>query len=215
YFSRILFMEQGVVFVQRSAEDYKKHYTLNEKKSDVKRIVEYLTTNKYTSNNKLCLSGFEYGSTIFANLLNEKPDVCKVALLSNGIFDMVNHAKKDKLKNHYQRFFDYSSQDKFIRILQKSPYQAIKRKAVYPAVLVLNGEGHQGIDPSHSYKYIAKLQMRTDGSNPILLYDQAKMNRKDDMLVYDYREKIYYTLTFLSREIGFELTSENFSYPKY
>ena len=117
YFSRILFMEQGVVFVQRSAEDYKKHYTLEEKKNDVKRIVEYLVSNNYTSKEKLCLSGFEYGSTIFANLLNEEPDICRVALLSNGIFDMLNHAKKDKLKNHSQRFFDYYSKEEFINVL--------------------------------------------------------------------------------------------------
>ncbi|MGL5637393.1 MAG: prolyl oligopeptidase family serine peptidase, partial [Bacteroidales bacterium] len=214
YFSRIFFMEQGFIFVQRSAEDYKKHYTLKEKQEDAKRIIKYLTDNKYTSANKLCLSGFEYGSTIFANIMNENPQICRVALFSNGIFDMVNHSKMDRLHNNSQRFFAFHSKESLQNLLTKSPYHSIKRNENYPAILVLDGEGNQNIDPSHSYKYVAKLQMRTSGNNPILLYDQSKMQREDDMLVFDYREKIYYTINFFSEITGHELSSKNFSYPR-
>lgn len=213
YFSRILFMEQGFVFVQRSPEDYKRYNTLKEKQQYVKTTIDYLVKNKYTNPDKLCLSGFEYGSTIFANLLNEDPGICRVALLTNGVYDMLNHAKKDKLKNNNQRFFEYHTKEQLMEVVKKSPYHAVRWNQKYPAVLVLDGEGHKGIDPAHSYKYVAKLQMRTDGSNPILLYDQPKMRREDDMLVFDYREKIYYTISFFSDIIGLKLTEDNFAYP--
>lgn len=215
FFSRILFMEQGVIFVQRSAQDHKRSYTLRANQEDLKKTIKYLIDNKYTSKDKLCLSGFKYGSTLIANLINENPDICKAALFTNGIFDMLNHNAKDKLRFNSQRFFAYDTKDQFCDVLSDSPYQAVKRGAKYPAMLVLNGENYEGVDPSHSYKYVAKLQMRTKGTYPILLFDQKKMNRDDSMLVYDYRERIYYTLSFVSEVLGFSLKSENFSYIKY
>lgn len=214
FFSRILFMEQGVIFVQRSAQDHKRSYTLRANQEDLNKTIKYLIDNKYTSKDKLCLSGFKYGSTLIANLINENPDICKAALFTNGIFDMLNHNAKDKLRFNSQRFFAYDTKDQFCNVLSNSPYQAVKRGAKYPAMLVLNGENYEGVDPSHSYKYVAKLQMRTKGSYPILLYDQQKMSRSDSMLVFDYREKIYYTLNFVSQNLGFKLSSENFSYPE-
>lgn len=214
FFSRILYMEQGYIFVQRSCKDYSKDIKLENNQDGIMETIEYLIANKYTSNKYLCLSGYEYGGTAIMNIVNKNPSVCKAVLLSDGIFDMLHHTSLDKMGNNDQQLYTYKTKEELLSVLDMSPYHKLKSNVNYPAILALPGNDNQSINPSHSYKLIAKLQMRTKGDNPILLYDQKKIRRDDDLVIFDYKEKIYHTLSFVSEVLDVQLDKKNYSHNK-
>lgn len=214
FFSRILYMEQGFIFVQRSNKGYSKDIQLENNQDGIMEAIEYLITNKYTSNKYLCLAGYEYGSTAIMNIVNKNPSICKAVSISGGVFDMLHHSSMDRLTNDDQLFYTYQNKEELLEILDMSPYHNLSHNLSYPAILAFASSYNQAVNPSHSYKMIAKLQMRTKGENPILLYDQKRTIKEDDLVVFDYKEKIYHTLSFVSNVLGVQLDEKKYSRSK-
>lgn len=212
HFSRIMYMEQGFVFVQRSYEEYAQSFSIEEKEKDMRSILTYLTEAQYTDRDKLCISGYEYGASVAAKAINNDPTICKAVIMTNGIFDFVLHPSSDKIRYHNKQLFDFQTKEELQKLLIKSPYHNIKRSGDYPAILALYGDDNKTISPSHTYKYIAKLQMRTKGNNPICMHPHLRMNLGDsNVIMYDYKDHIYHALNFLSEAVDINLSSKNIS----
>ena len=66
---------------------------------------------------------------------------------------------------------DYGSsdnQEEFNCILKYSPLHNLKEVA-YPATLVTTGDHDVRVVPAHSFKFIATLQEKQEGENPVLV----------------------------------------------
>lgn len=209
YFSRLLFMEQGYIYVQPSHVDFPSKIPYMQRIDDLKLITEYLIDNKYTSRNKLCLSGREYGSTAIAQLLNEDPSFCKAAILVDGIYDLVSR----DISNTNIASLNVSTGHR--NLFPLSPYHHIKKKASYPTMILLTTKNRNQIAPAHTYKYVAKLQMRTKSQNPVLMYEPAKIRMKSGLEFTNYYDNIYSTISFISKALNVDICESNFSLPGY
>ncbi len=140
--------------------------------NDYIAAAEWLFANQYTSPAHLVLSGGSNGGLLVGAVLNQRPDLCRVAWPAVGVMDMLRF---QKFTVGYAWVSDYGSSDDpegFKYLSAYSPLHTIKAGAKYPAVLVTTADHDDRVFPAHSFKYTAALQAavaeRSD-AGPVLI----------------------------------------------
>lgn len=206
-FGRILFMEQGFILAQRSTNDYSQFMSIEKQTKDLFSVVDFLCEKEYTSPDRLCLTGIELGSTVVANALNEKPDLCSSVIYVDGIFDLVRHHKLDNMYFEKSFLFRFKNKEELKNLLSYSPYHNIKSKKSYPSMLfIVNKE--KRIAPSHSFKYAAKVQMRTKAENPVILLSPKQRGDQNKAFARDCNYHYSRMLMFLDETLDLDLYNE-------
>lgn len=137
---------------------------------------EYLIREGYTSSAKLTLSGRSNGGLLVGAVVNQRPDLARVALPGVGVMDMMR----------FHRFTigwawrsDYGSADDNADMASYlhgySPLHTVRQGAAYPAILVTTGDHDDRVHPGHSFKYAAALQAANPtNALPLLIRVDAK-----------------------------------------
>ena len=136
---------------------------------------EYLTKNKYTSEQFLAIRGVSNGGLLVGATMMQRPDLVKVAIPAVGVLDMLR----------YHQFtagagwsYDYGTADEskemFDYLKKYSPVHAMRDGIEYPSTLVTTSDHDDRVVPAHSYKFIAGLQKVQKGQNPTLIRIQTK-----------------------------------------
>ncbi len=129
---------------------------------------EYLISEKYTSKEKLCISGRSNGGLLVGATMTQRPDLCAVALPGVGVMDMLRY---HKFTIGWGWAVEYGSSDDSIHFdnLQKfSPLHNIN-KADYPATLVYTADHDDRVVPAHSFKFVSEMQRQQTGKAPIMI----------------------------------------------
>ncbi len=187
YFSprRIVWLENGGVYVVANlrgggeyGEKWHKAGTKMQKQNvfdDCIAAAKYLIDKKYTNNNLLALKGGSNGGLLTAAVINQQPDLFRVAIPEVGVMDMLRY---HKFTIGWSWASDYGtsadSKEMFQYLLKYSPLHNISDKANYPAVLVTTADHDDRVVPAHSFKYIATLQEKYQGDNPVLIRIESK-----------------------------------------
>lgn len=177
--TRITWLEQGGVYCLanlRGGNEYGEKWheagMLLKKQNvfdDFIAAAEFLVKEKYTSTNNLAIQGGSNGGLLVGAVINQRPDICRVAIPQVGVMDMLRY---HKFTIGSAWIYEYGSSDKpehFKNLYAISPLHNIKTGVNYPSVLVTTADHDDRVVPGHSFKYTAALQEKYKGPNPAFI----------------------------------------------
>ncbi len=177
--TRIAWLEQGGVYCianLRGGSEYGEKWHeagMREKKQNVFDDfiagAEYLIAKGYSSPDYLAAQGGSNGGLLVGTVINQRPELFKVAIPQVGVMDMLRF---HKFTIGWNWIPEYGSSDKpedFKNLFAYSPIHNIKPGINYPATLVTTADHDDRVVPAHSFKYAATLQEHYKGNNPLLI----------------------------------------------
>jgi prolyl oligopeptidase len=157
---------------------------------------EFLISEKYTSSNKLAISGASNGGLVVGVAMTQRPDLFKVAVPKVGVYDMIKFEQYTIGKFHLDEYGNPEIEEEFNALLNYSPYHKIKEGINYPTTLIITSENDDRVPPVHSYKFAARLQNRAAQKNPIYL--QVKSNAGHYGKISSYEKSVQADAEFYS-----------------
>jgi len=177
--ARLMFLENGGVYAMPDirgggeyGEEWHKAGMLDKKQNvfdDFISAAEYLIKEGYTNPSKLACAGGSNGGLLIGAVINQRPDLFKVAIPQVGVMDMLRF-HKFTIGHHWAVEYGSSDNEEQFKYLYKySPLHNINGELNYPAILVTTADHDDRVVPAHSFKYIATLQEKYKGENPVLI----------------------------------------------
>lgn len=177
--SRITWLEQGGIFCianLRGGSEYGEKWHeagMRLKKQNVFddfiAAGEYLVDKKYTSKDFLAVQGGSNGGLLVGAVINQRPELFKVAIPQVGVMDMLRFHKFTIGWNWIAEYGSSDNPEDFQNLLKYSPMHNIRPGINYPATIVTTADHDDRVVPAHSFKYAATLQEHYKGNNPLLI----------------------------------------------
>jgi prolyl oligopeptidase len=177
--SNAFFIDNGGIYVvvnlrggSEYGEKWHKAGMLDNKQNvfnDFIAAAEFLIKRRYTNSQKIAIKGGSNGGLLVGAVMNQRPDLFKVALPAVGVMDMLRF---QKFTVGYLWTAEYGHPDsvsQFPYMHKYSPYHNLRPGVSYPATLVTTADHDDRVVPGHSFKFISRLQEYNTGDNPVLI----------------------------------------------
>ncbi|UCD17276.1 MAG: S9 family peptidase, partial [Candidatus Zixiibacteriota bacterium] len=142
---------------------------LNKKKTftDFIAAAEHLIAEKYTSSDKLIISGGSAGGLLVGAVANMRPDLCRVVVAEMPFVDLMNTMLDPSLPLtviEYEEWGNPNEEEYFNYMLSYSPYDNVGAK-VYPHILITTSLNDTRVQFWEPAKWTAKLRANNSGDN--------------------------------------------------
>ena len=185
--SRLPFLENGGIYAQmnlRGGNEYGEEWHLAGTKLQKQNVfddciacAEYLIQKNYTSPDYLALNGGSNGGLLVGAVVNQRPDLFKVAVPQVGVMDMLRY-HLFTIGWNWASDYGTSEDDEamFKALYAYSPLHTIQSgdDVHYPAIMVTTADHDDRVVPAHSFKYAAALQAAQTGPEPKIIRIDSK-----------------------------------------
>ena len=181
---RLALLERGFVYASvnmRGGSEYGEAWhdagTKTRKQNvfdDFIAAAEWLIANKYTSPDKLAITGGSNGGLLVGAVMNQRPELFRVAVPQVGVMDMLRFHKFTIGWNWIADYGSSENAEEFKALYAYSPIHNIRQGVKYPATLITTADHDDRVVPAHSFKYAATLQARASRDNPALIRIETK-----------------------------------------
>ncbi|PWN34995.1 alpha/beta-hydrolase [Meira miltonrushii] len=142
---------------------------------DTLAILNSVVALKYTSPGMIIVEGVSGGGMLFGAVTNQAAQgLIGVSLLVRAPLDIFEFELRNTIGAfNREELGDVTTPEGFDAVFAWSPYQNIDPHKSYPAVFLTPGTGDERVPPSHSYKFLSKLQyLHPNNKSPLLMYVQ-------------------------------------------
>lgn len=212
--ARLVLLDRGVVFALahiRGGSDLGRQWYLDGKLMKKKNTfydfiacADHLVKEKYGSRDRLAIEGGSAGGLLIGAVLNERPDLCKVAHLAVPFVDVINTMLDESLPLTVQEYLEWGNpneKEAGLYMLEYSPYDNLARKA-YPSILVTTSLNDSQVLYHEPTKYIAKLRSLKTDKNPLILRCNMDAGHGGASGRYEAIRETAYEYAFLLSQMG-------------
>ncbi|MBP5095046.1 S9 family peptidase [Pseudomonas protegens] len=139
--------------------------------SDFIACAEHLIAQGLTSAQQLAISGGSAGGLLIGAVLNQRPELFKVAIAEVPFVDVLNTMLDPELPltvTEYDEWGNPEEPEVYARIKAYAPYENVHAQA-YPALLVIAGYNDSRVQYWEAAKWVARLRATKTDGNPLLL----------------------------------------------
>ena len=176
---RLVLLENGFVFAEanmRGGGEYGEKWheagTKLQKQNvfdDFIAAAEWLIANKYTGPQMLAVNGTSNGGLLIGAVVNQRPELFRVAIPQAGVMDMLRYHKFTIGWNWIPDYGSVDNAEEFKALYAYSPIHNVKKGVKYPAILVTTADHDDRVVPAHSFKYAAAVQDHVGADRPALI----------------------------------------------
>ncbi len=180
----LTWLEQGGIYVVANlrggaefGETWHKDGMLEKKQhvfDDFIAAAEHLIKARYTSPSHLAIQGGSNGGLLVGAVINQRPELFRVAIPQVGVMDMLRYQKFTIGWNWIAEYGSSEKPDQFGFLYKYSPLHNISNDLKYPSTLITTADHDDRVVPAHSFKYAATLQSAYNGPNPVIIRIDTK-----------------------------------------
>lgn len=180
---RRVWIDQGGVYAQANlrgggefGEKWHKEGMLTKKQNvfdDFAAAMQHMIDAGYTKPEKLAIIGGSNGGLLMGAMITQHYRLCRAVVSSVGIYDMLRVELAPNGEFNIPEFGTVKNPEHFRALYAYSPYHNVNDGTDYPSILFLTGANDPRVDPMHSRKMAARLQVATSSGRPILLRTSA------------------------------------------
>ncbi len=172
--------------------------------SDFIAAAEFLVARRYTSLERLVISGTSAGGLLIGAAVNMRPDLFRAALLRVPFVDVINTMSDPTLPLTVPEFEEWgnpANKDEYEYMKTYCPYTNLAAKG-YPAMLVKTSFNDSQVMYWEPAKYVAKLRTLKTDSNPLLLKVNMNAGHGGSSGRYDLWRETAFEYAFILWQVG-------------
>lgn len=162
----------------------------------------YLIDEKYTSAEHLAISGRSNGGLLMGASITQHPELFSAVWCGYPLLDMLRYQKFEQGPHWTTEYGSAEKQKDFAWLYKYSPYQNVKPREDYPAVMFFTGDSDTRVDPLHARKMTALLQFESKSGRPVLLHYRTQGGHSAGVSVEQQIQDDADQLAFLWTETG-------------
>ena len=211
---RRVWIDQGGIYAQANlrgggefGEQWHESGMLTKKQNvfdDFAAVMRHMIDVGYTVPEKLAIMGGSNGGLLMGAMITQHPELCRTVVSSVGIYDMLRVELAPNGQFNIPEFGTVKDPGQFRALYAYSPYHHVGQGSAYPSVLFLTGANDPRVDPMHSRKMTARLQVETSSSRPILLRTSSQTGHGLATPLSERIEASVHYHAFLLNELGLQ-----------
>jgi prolyl oligopeptidase len=162
----------------------------------------YLIDQKYTSSEHFAITGRSNGGLLMGASFTQHPELFSAVWCGYPLLDMLRYQKFEQGPHWTTEYGSAEKEKQFPYLYKYSPYQNVKPRSDYPAVMFFTGDSDTRVDPLHARKMTALLQAQSKSGRPVLLHYSVSGGHSAGVSVEQQIQDDADQLTFLWTETG-------------